>query len=151
MKTHKLYDCSFTTYGYVKGSQNPYREYYLKEDADAEIATLREKLNDIQEVHDAVMAEDCAGDEVHCICVPVLRAEIKPLREKLAQLEQKEVKRSICGLVNIEDYEELQGKLARLVEALEEINSIEFDLPAKIYIYDKMKAIASKAIAAAKK
>jgi hypothetical protein len=29
-------------------------------------AALREKLNDIQEVHDMIMAEKCAGDEVHC-------------------------------------------------------------------------------------
>ena len=43
MKTHKLYDCSFTTYGYVKGTQNPYREYYLKEEADAEIWKLEAK------------------------------------------------------------------------------------------------------------
>jgi len=42
------------------------------------------------------------------------------------------------------------AEIVRLREALVEINNIQFDLPAKIYIYDKMKAIASKVLGGGK-
>jgi seryl-tRNA synthetase len=41
---------------------------------------------------------------------------------------------------------EVEGEVARMREALNEIDNIQFDLPAKTKIYDKMKAIAKRAL-----
>ena len=56
-------------------------------DLEAENAALRENLNDIQEVHDRIMAEKCPGDEVHCTCVPVLRTELLKIANALGSLK----------------------------------------------------------------
>ena len=41
---------------------------------------LRERLDDYRDDYIAVMNENCAGDEKHCSCVPVLRTELAALR-----------------------------------------------------------------------
>ena len=52
----------------------------------AEIERLRERLDDHEDDFRAVMDETCASsDEVHCSCVPHLRAEIERLRECMRQ------------------------------------------------------------------
>jgi hypothetical protein len=48
--------------------------------ANREKDALAETLADIREAHRTIMEEKCAGDEVHCTCVPVLRAELATLR-----------------------------------------------------------------------
>jgi regulator of replication initiation timing len=53
---------------------------------EMENSKLRERLNDIKEVHDMIMAEQCPDQYIHCTCVPVLRGEIKVLRKKLARM-----------------------------------------------------------------
>jgi len=50
----------------------------LHEAAD-EIERLQGELEDINDSHKAVMGERC-DDEMHCTCVPALRAEIERLR-----------------------------------------------------------------------
>jgi len=54
--------------------------YHDLELARAEIEQMTEELQFIKESHQHVMAEECPTDEVHCACVPVLRAEIERLR-----------------------------------------------------------------------
>ena len=48
--------------------------------ADRRIAELEAELADIHETHREIMAEECAPDEMHCTCVPVLRAEVERLK-----------------------------------------------------------------------
>ena len=43
--------------------------------ARKELAKLETELSDIKESHRIVMDERCPSDEVHCTCVPILRAE----------------------------------------------------------------------------
>ena len=45
------------------------------------LCQLEAELSDIKESHRIVMDEKCPSDEVHCTCVPVLRAENEALRE----------------------------------------------------------------------
>ena len=45
------------------------------------VKTLSDELADIKESFKKVMEEKCAKDEKHCPCVPVLRMEIKKLKE----------------------------------------------------------------------
>lgn len=46
-----------------------------------------ERLRDLEDSHRAVMREECAGDEVHCSCVPPMRAEVERLRAKVKGFE----------------------------------------------------------------
>lgn len=54
-----------------------------------EIDRLRAKVEDFEEDFRNVVAENCAGDEKHCSCVPHLRRKIEELEEskKNANLE----------------------------------------------------------------
>ena len=54
--------------------------YHDLELANAAIEQMTEELQFIKETYQHVMAEECPTDEVHCACVPVLRAEIERLR-----------------------------------------------------------------------
>jgi len=51
----------------------------------AELTALRERVKDYEEDRRTIMSERC-GDEVHCTCVPPLRAEVKRLTAELAAL-----------------------------------------------------------------
>jgi len=42
-----------------------------------QIDALQKRLDDIQDSYRRTVLEQCAGDELHCSCVPALRAEIK--------------------------------------------------------------------------
>lgn len=48
---------------------------------EAENARLNDELDDIKEAYKQVMSERCPTDEVHCTCVPFLRAELAELRD----------------------------------------------------------------------
>jgi len=45
-----------------------------------QIDALQKRLDDIQDSYRRTVLEQCAGDELHCSCVPALRAEIKYLK-----------------------------------------------------------------------
>lgn len=49
----------------------------------SEYDLLEERLDDYLDDYIAVMNEDCAGDEKHCSCVPVLRTELAIMRAEL--------------------------------------------------------------------
>jgi hypothetical protein len=53
------------------------------------IEQLRDKLDEINETHQNVMAEKCPGDEHHCACVPFLRRGIRELQANLRQYENR--------------------------------------------------------------
>ena len=57
-----------------------------------ELDAAKEEAADYDETYRMVMDEKCAGDEIHCTCVPHLRRGIKELREQLdaekAKIEQ---------------------------------------------------------------
>ena len=53
---------------------------------EAEVARLTADLNDRDEAHRRILAEECAPDERHCSCVPALRAEVARLRAALEQI-----------------------------------------------------------------
>ncbi len=53
----------------------------------SEVERLREELADIENSHRFVMAEDCPTDEVHCGCVPILKAENARLLARIKELE----------------------------------------------------------------
>lgn len=42
-----------------------------------------EEADDIKETYQHVIDEKCAGDEVHCACVPYLRTEIARMKDEL--------------------------------------------------------------------
>ena len=44
-----------------------------------EIDRLRERISDYEDDYRHTINEECAGDEVHCSCVPHLRKRIKEL------------------------------------------------------------------------
>jgi chromosome segregation ATPase len=76
--------------------------------------------------HDAIRAEN-----------EQLRAEIKSrVAERVAKFRAE-----VEG-----EMDALKAENERLREALKEIDNIQFDLPAKTQIYDKMKAIAKRAL-----
>ena len=51
---------------------------------------LQETLDDWQETHRQIMAEECAGDEIHCTCVPNLRRRIVELEKVNTRLQDSE-------------------------------------------------------------
>ncbi|KKM75532.1 hypothetical protein LCGC14_1389260 [marine sediment metagenome] len=53
------------------------------------LQTLIDFYKEVSEVHEKVMDEKCASDEIHCTCVPVLREEIKRLRQTLIDSTKK--------------------------------------------------------------
>lgn len=53
----------------------------------AENTKLQERLADWEDTAKHVMSEECAPDEKHCTCVPVLRKEITKLRGALEWLK----------------------------------------------------------------
>jgi hypothetical protein len=55
---------------------------------EAEKMRLLEILAENEEYHLAIMTEKCPTDEVHCTCVPTLRAENKRLREDAQELAE---------------------------------------------------------------
>jgi Asp-tRNA(Asn)/Glu-tRNA(Gln) amidotransferase C subunit len=52
----------------------------------AEVRQLVDEVADWRDTQKRIMAEDCAPDEQHCTCVPVLRREIERLRDALASV-----------------------------------------------------------------
>lgn len=75
------------------------------ERAEAECAKLRDRLNDWQDTHTAIMKEQCAGDEKHCTCVPSLRKGLKELQAECAKLRE-EIKEIHSVTVPRETYED---------------------------------------------
>ena len=49
---------------------------------------LEERFDDYMDDYVAVINEDCAGDEKHCTCVPILRAEVERLNDLVARLRR---------------------------------------------------------------
>jgi len=56
-------------------------------DLATELTALRERVKDYEDTQRTIMSERC-GDEVHCTCVPPLRAEVKRLTVELAALRE---------------------------------------------------------------
>ena len=52
----------------------------------AECDKLQEQLDDIATAHRQVMEERCPTDEIHCTCVPILKAEIAAKDAEIAAL-----------------------------------------------------------------
>ncbi len=50
---------------------------------DKRIAELEKQIRDSDEAFKSVMEENCAGDEIHCTCVPFLRERITELEKAL--------------------------------------------------------------------
>lgn len=73
-------------------------------------ARLRTELDDRDEAHRRVMAEQCAPDERHCTCVPALRAEVRRLQKE--DTEQK------AQLANLRQSFESYGNTLRRVEEI---------------------------------
>jgi hypothetical protein len=72
-------------------------EYYLKAESNydyeidrlkAEFATVKEDLEDGNAAYRHVMEEKCAGDEMHCTCVPHLRRGIAELKSELGKCKE---------------------------------------------------------------
>ncbi len=59
---------------------------------ETHLQTLIDFYKEVSEVHEKIMDEKCASDEIHCTCVPVLREEIKRLRQTLIDSTKKEKK-----------------------------------------------------------
>ena len=68
---------------------------------------LEEELNDIKESYEHTVNEDCE-DEIHCTCVPALRARIKELEAevKLYDKQFKQLKENIPFLEDSNDWTE---------------------------------------------
>ena len=49
------------------------------------IVQLEAEIKDIKDAYAIVMNEECASDEVHCTCVPALRAENQRLTEAIGK------------------------------------------------------------------
>jgi hypothetical protein len=58
------------------------------EHLERRVDALRVELASRDARHKAIMAEDCDLDEKHCTCVPLLREEIKLLREDLREMRK---------------------------------------------------------------
>jgi len=69
----------------------------------AKLEAAEERIADDDGAYRSVMAERCAGDELHCTCVPHLRQGIAELKAKLAECER-------------ERDEAIEGECARAVE-----------------------------------
>lgn len=52
-------------------------------DLRREIEDLKETVSDYEESHRKIIAEECAGDEKHCTCVPALRQRVAELEAEL--------------------------------------------------------------------
>ena len=82
------------------------------------IKQLEEELKDINDSWKIVINEECAKDEVHCTCVPVLRAE-------LLELEKKKVLNYLNHLkyadayFSKDTYKQLEADNQRLTKAIE--------------------------------
>jgi hypothetical protein len=53
----------------------------------AEVERLQEESDHYDSIHKMVMSEKCPTDEVHCTCVPHLRAEVERLEDALREKE----------------------------------------------------------------
>lgn len=60
-------------------------------DLENKNSRLQAELAEIKQSHIDIINEPCAGDEVHCTCVPTLRAEIKRLQAEVEQLNKTHV------------------------------------------------------------
>lgn len=83
-KKRSLLEWTDNAYLYGDG----YRDGYLAAATlrEEEIEELRAEVNDWRESAKKAAGEPC-GDEAHCACVPLLRAEIATLRARVAELE----------------------------------------------------------------
>jgi hypothetical protein len=63
-------------------------QHFLDGEAAAELRRLHQRVCDYEADAKAVMAEHCAGDEVHCSCVPHLRKGIKELHAENEALRE---------------------------------------------------------------
>ena len=102
-----------------KGSAGVDEDKLCVDHLRSEYLRLRDQLQEIQEVQDAVMSEKCAGDEVHCTCVPVLRGEISRLNDECIKAKDYMVSLSATVTSMANENAALSEKLARLVEAAE--------------------------------
>jgi len=84
--------------GCKKCEENPYDR----------IKQLEEELKDINDSWKIVINEECAKDEVHCTCVPVLRAELLELEKKYAD-----------AYFSKDTYKQLEADNQRLTKAIE--------------------------------
>ena len=53
---------------------------------ESKVAVLCAELTEIKEIHRTVMEEKCPTDEVHCACVPILRAQRDALEKEIKDL-----------------------------------------------------------------
>ena len=68
-----------------------WRTALIESDAQrAEIERLKERIEDYEDSYRCVIDEKCAGDEMHCTCVPNLRRRIAELEKQLAEAKAKE-------------------------------------------------------------
>lgn len=59
----------------------------LLSESTSELTELREWKADVEESHKRIMSERCPTDEVHCTCVPVLKAELTELKRQIREGE----------------------------------------------------------------
>jgi hypothetical protein len=74
---NKYLELSFHSYAW--GQMSLAQQSELHTLATAELATMHEKAERFAEIEDyykRVVSEQCAPDELHCTCVPALRAEL---------------------------------------------------------------------------
>jgi len=53
------------------------------ENARAKARALKTELDDIKESYARIMSEKCPPDEMHCTCVPILRAKLADMETRL--------------------------------------------------------------------
>lgn len=100
--------------------EQPDGDYVLFDD----YARLQAELAEIKQSHEDIINEPCAGDEVHCTCVPALRAEIKSLQ---ADLERATNDATAMNKQFLNAVEEVQEKTKELEHEKVERLSIEYD------------------------
>ena len=62
------------------------KDYY---DEQEEIAYLRAQLQEHKDYYAKVINEPCPSDEIHCACVPALRARIADMENALQEIAQR--------------------------------------------------------------
>lgn len=78
---------------------------------DNKIKELQAEVDDWRNTQNSVMSEKCPTDEVHCTCVPMLKAEVEKLKLSIAILESPKDDREARHILKIT---ELQSGIERL-------------------------------------